>query len=68
MDKAEAFGELADRLTVLAGFCELMLDETYGKMPASQREVLENVFQAARGAQQILREAQGGDPNPPPQP
>lgn len=62
----KSFADLADRLTVLTGYCELLLNESFGPIPDSQRLALETIFKASAGAQQILREAQGGSEPPPP--
>jgi hypothetical protein len=51
--------KLADHLTVLVGFSELMLDETYGWVPGNQREALESVLRAVRRAELILWGARG---------
>ena len=64
----KTYAELADRLTVLAGYCEMMLNGSFGPIPESQRQALETIFQASAGAQQILREAQSGGETPPPLP
>ena len=61
----KTYAELADRLTVLTGYCELLLKESFGPMSESQRQALESIFKASAGAQQILREAQGGGELPP---
>lgn len=46
---------LTDKLTVVLGFCELLLQNAYGQMDERQRSVLEGMVQAARGARDIVR-------------
>ena len=46
---------LTDKLTVVLGFCELLLEDTYGPLDARQRLVLGDVVQAAREVRDLVR-------------
>lgn len=46
---------LTDKLTVVLGFCELLLRDAYGPVDDRQRMVLEGMVEAARGARDIVR-------------
>ena len=46
---------LTDKLTVVLGFCELLLQDVYGSVDERQRMVLEGMVDAARGARDIVR-------------
>lgn len=47
---------LNDRVTAVLGFCELLLEESYGSLNPQQKKVLFNVVVAAREVRDILRE------------
>ena len=46
---------LTDKLTVVLGFCELLLQDAYGSLDERQRSVLEGMVHAAQGARDIVR-------------
>jgi len=46
---------LTDKLTVVLGFCELLLEDTYGPLGEQQRLVLGDVVQAAREVRDLVR-------------
>ncbi|HEX7899382.1 MAG TPA: hypothetical protein VF950_16570 [Planctomycetota bacterium] len=46
---------LTDKLTVVLGFCELLLENTYGSLEERQRLVLGDVVQAAREVRDLVR-------------
>ena len=46
---------LTDKLTVVLGFCELLLENTYGPLEEQQRLVMEDVVQAAREVRDLVR-------------
>lgn len=45
-----------DRVTIVLGFAELLLEGTYGSLNERQKEALTSVVVAARDAKDILRE------------
>lgn len=47
--------QLTDKLTVVLGFCELLLENTYGPLEEQQRRVLDDVVQAAREVRDLVR-------------
>lgn len=47
---------LTDKLTVVLGFCELLLEDTYGPLEDRQRMVLADVVQAAREVRDLVRQ------------
>lgn len=47
--------QLTDKLTVVLGFCELLLENTYGPLEDQQRRVLGDVVQAAREVRDLVR-------------
>jgi hypothetical protein len=47
--------QLTDKLTVVLGFCELLLEDTYGPLEEQQRRVLGDVVQAAREVRDLVR-------------
>lgn len=47
--------QLTDKLTVVLGFCELLLENTYGPLEEQQRRVLGDVVQAARQVRDLVR-------------
>ena len=47
--------QLTDKLTVVLGFCELLLEDTYGPLEEKQRRVLGDVVQAARDLRDLVR-------------
>ena len=59
MNVTPELSHLVDKLTVVLGFCELLLEDCYGKLPQDQRSVIAEVFDAARGAKDIVRSAGG---------
>ena len=56
---APELSHLVDKLTVVLGFCELLLEDCYGQLPDTQRTVVSEVFEAAHGAKDIVRSAGG---------
>lgn len=52
--------KLTDQLTVALGFCELLLMNAYGPLEERQREILENMTEAATGARDIVRTTDHG--------
>ena len=51
------YEELADRVTTVLGFCELMLEDAYGSLSPQQRRVLGDVMKAARELRDLVRES-----------
>jgi hypothetical protein len=47
---------LTDKLTIVLGFCELLLEDTYGPLEDRQRMVLADVVQAAREVRDLVRQ------------
>ena len=60
----QAYADLANQLTVLRGYAELMLGGDFGSFDAAQRAALQSVLDSSTSAQQILREARGGEASP----
>lgn len=55
-----SYALIADKLTSVAGFTELLLKGAYGEMTPSQKKVLESVAQAARDACEVVRRSKMG--------
>ena len=47
---------LTDKLTVVLGFSELLMESTYGPLDARQRQILAEVVQAARDVKDLVRQ------------
>lgn len=47
---------LTDKLTVVLGFSELLMEDAYGPLEARQRQVLAEVVQAARDVKDLVRQ------------
>jgi hypothetical protein len=52
---AQRFGKVADTLTSITGFNELLLSETYGPLNAEQKRVLQSVVQQAKELCELIR-------------
>ena len=50
---------LTDRLTVVLGFSELLLEGAYGSLEPKQRQVLEDVVESARDLKEMIRADKG---------
>ena len=50
---------LADRVTAVLGFSELLLEGGYGPLEPEQRKVLEDVVEAARDLKEMIRADRG---------
>jgi signal transduction histidine kinase len=47
---------LTDKLTVVLGFSELLMEDAYGRLDPRQRQVLAEVVQAARDVKDLVRQ------------
>jgi hypothetical protein len=47
---------LTDKLTVVLGFSELLMEDAYGPLDARQRQILAEVVQAARDVKDLVRQ------------
>jgi signal transduction histidine kinase len=47
---------LTDKLTVVLGFSELLMENAYGPLDARQRQILAEVVQAARDVKDLVRQ------------
>ena len=51
--------KLTDRVTAVLGFSELLLEGAYGPLEPEQRQVLEDVVEAARDLKEMIRADRG---------
>ena len=55
-ERDSALFRLGDRLTVITGFAELMVDGAYGPLTAEQKRVLETLVRDAREAGDLFHD------------
>jgi hypothetical protein len=55
-ERDSALFRLGDRLTVITGFAELMVDGAYGPLSAEQKRILETMVRDAREAGDLFHD------------